>query len=95
ARRLGIKDGATVEVFNPVTNSSLRVKVRLSNKIDEHIIAGIHGLTPGIHEKGLVKFTYMPKHGINTNYVGPFELVDICASSAFFDFKVKVRKVVA
>lgn len=95
ARKLGIKDGDLVELFNPKTGSSLRVKVKLSEKISEEVIAGIHGLTPGPHEKGDVKFTYMPKHGINTNYLAPFEIVDVCGSSAFFDFKVKVRRVVA
>ncbi|MCS6785246.1 MAG: hypothetical protein NZ581_08655, partial [Candidatus Caldarchaeum sp.] len=90
-----IKDGDLVELFNPKTGSSLRVKVKLSEKISEEVMAGIHGLTPGPHEKGDVKFTYMPKHGINTNYLAPFEIVDVCGSSAFFDFKVKVRRVVA
>lgn len=93
AEKLGIKDGDTVEIYNPKNGESLTVKVKLTEAIDPSVIAGVHGLTPGEHEGGEVKFTYMPKNGINTNFLASFQLVDGIACSALQAFKVKVRKV--
>lgn len=92
AERLGIRDGDTVEVYNPSDGKSIRAKVRLTDLISWEAIAGVHGLTPGRHEGGMVKFTHMPKHGINTNFVSPFQLVDGIACSALQDFRVKIRR---
>ncbi len=93
AMKLGIRDGEEVEVYHPETGKTLRVKVRLTDKISREVIAGIHGLTPGPHEGGKVKFTYMPRHGINTNYLSPFTIIPGTGSAALFDFRVRVRRV--
>lgn len=92
AEKLGIRDGDEVIVENPETGKSIKVKVKVTTLVAPEVIAGVHGLTPGPHEGGMVKFTYMPKHGINTNYLAPFTIVDHIGSAALFDFRVKVRK---
>ncbi len=95
AARLGIRDGDEVEVLHPESGKSLMVRVRLTNKISREVIAGIHGFNPGPHESGKVKFTYMPKHGINTNYLSPFIILPGTGTAALYDFRVKVRRVSA
>ena len=92
AARLGIRDGDEVIVENPETGSSLRVRVKTTTLIAPEVIAGVHGLTPGPHEGGKVRFTYMPKYGLNTNYLAPFTILEGIGSAALFDFRVRVRK---
>lgn len=94
AQKLGISDGDEVIVENPELGKSLRVKVKLMDFVAPEVIVGTHGLNPGPYEGGMVKFTYMPKHGINTNFLAPFFIIDKIGASALFDFRVKVRKAV-
>ncbi len=95
AAKLGIKDGDEVELYHPESGKKLRAKVKLTRRISKEVIAGIHGLNPGPHEGGRIKFTYMPKHGINTNYLAPFRIIPATGSAALFDFRIRVRRVVA
>jgi thiosulfate reductase/polysulfide reductase chain A len=92
AKKLGIKDGDIVEVYNPQDGRSLKVKIKTTHLISPELIAGVHGLTPGRHMNGDVKFTYMPKHGLNTNYLAPFTIIEGIGSAALFDYKVKIRR---
>ena len=94
ASKLGIRDGDVIRIVNPETGGELVVKVRVTHLIAEEAIAGVHGLNPGAHEKGMVKFTYMPKYGINTNHLATFNLIDGIGSATLFDFKVKFVEVV-
>ncbi len=94
ASELGIRDGDMIKIVNPETGDELVVKVRTTRLVAEEVIAGAHGLNPGVHERGVVRFTYMPKHGLNTNLLAPFYIIDGFGSSAMFDYKVRFVEVV-
>ncbi|MCX8193687.1 MAG: molybdopterin-dependent oxidoreductase [Nitrososphaeria archaeon] len=93
ARQLGIKSGDLVEVVNPITGDSIRVRVSTTDLISSEVIAGVHGLNPGRHEGGQVNFTYIPRTGINSNFISQLQLVEGIACSALQDFHVKIKKV--
>ncbi|MGC9164529.1 MAG: molybdopterin-containing oxidoreductase family protein [Thermoprotei archaeon] len=90
--RLGLKDGDNIIIENLETGVKIRAKVFLSHEIHPYVIVGIHGLNSGSYERGNIKFTYMTKTGINTNFLAPFKIVEYEARAAQCDFKVKVRK---
>lgn len=93
ARKLGIKDGDIIKLKSE-DGRILKVKVKTTNLLRPEIIAGVHGLTPGNHEGGNVKFTYMPKYGLNTNFLAPFFIIEGIGSAALYDFRVKIMEVV-
>ncbi len=93
ARELGISDGDIVELYNPETGMSIKSRVLLSELVAREVICGVHGLNPGPFEKGMVRFTYMAKYGINTNHIAPFHINEIIGSASLHDFVVKVRRV--
>ncbi|MCS6787920.1 MAG: molybdopterin-dependent oxidoreductase [Aigarchaeota archaeon] len=90
ASRLGLKDGdLAVLVAN---GKELTVRVRVSDLVGDDVVCGVHGLNPGAHEGGAVKFDGMPKSGLNTNFLSDFQIVDGYGSAALYDFRVKLRR---
>ncbi|MCS7118419.1 MAG: molybdopterin-dependent oxidoreductase [Thaumarchaeota archaeon] len=70
----------------------LDVKVEISDLMRDEVICGVHGLTPGLHEGGQVTFEFMPRRGLNTNFLSDLVIVDGIGCAALNDFRVKVRR---
>lgn len=90
--KLGLKNGNIIIIENPETGIKIKAKVYLSNTIHPYALVGIHALNTGSYERGDIKFTYMTKTGINTNFLAPFRIVEYEARAAQCDFKVRIKK---
>ncbi|MEN3048320.1 MAG: molybdopterin-dependent oxidoreductase [Candidatus Caldarchaeales archaeon] len=88
--RVGLKGGDLVRLT--ADGGELEVKVELSDLMRDEVVCGVHGLTPGLHEGGQVRFEFMPRHGLNTNFLSDLVIVEGIGCAALNDFRVRVRR---
>jgi anaerobic selenocysteine-containing dehydrogenase len=92
-RKMGLKDGDDVEVFNIEKPELVTVsKVKLSELVQPDTLFTYYGMTAGYFKGYASGLRYAMKDGFNPNHVADFKFNPLTAGHPAQDFIVKVRR---